>query len=87
MSQQSTTEGTGSGEQLPTPTTPPEPTPDPEPAKPTKASKVAGEGSGRFAVYNKTLLQFVGPVVDKKPTTADAKKLVPEGHQLEVREV
>jgi hypothetical protein len=86
MSEQSTTEGTGSTEQqLPTPT--PDPTPPPEDVKPTRASKSSGEGSGRFAVYNKTLLQFVGPVVDKKPTTAEAKKLVPEGHQIEVREV
>jgi hypothetical protein len=38
-------------------------------------------------VYNTTLTQFVGPVTDTKPTTAEANKLVPKGHKAEVREV
>lgn len=70
-------------QQLPTP--PPEPTPDPEPTSTEDTPK--GTGSGRYAVFNATLTQYVGPVMDKKPTAADAKKVVPKGHKAEVREV
>lgn len=76
-------------QQLPTPGAPeptPEPTPEPD-VKPKTKSKDTGTGSGRFAVYNETLTQYVGPVVDKKPTQAEASKLVPKGHKATVREV
>lgn len=33
-------------------------------------------GSGRFAVYDTTLLRYVGGVVDKRPSKAEANKLV-----------
>jgi len=43
-------------------------------------------GSGRFAVYDNRIRQFVGGVVDKRPTKAEAKKAA--GHDdVEVREV
>jgi hypothetical protein len=66
-----------SPEQLPTPGSPPPPDPEPAPAPGT---------SGRYAVYDKTLLRFVGPVTDKRPTKAAVKDLVGD-HDHEVREV
>lgn len=71
-------------QQLPTPT--PEPTPAPEPT-PDVAPKPEATGSGRYAVYNTTLGQYVGPVTTSKPKAAEAKALVPQGHKYEVREV
>lgn len=44
-------------------------------------------GSGRFAVYDTKLLRFVGPVVDKRPSKAQANKLVHTPDAYEVREV
>lgn len=64
------------------PATPPAP---PAPAPEVKA-KPKDDGK-RWCVYNSTLTQFVGPVVDKKPTAPEAAKLVPKGHKVEVREV
>lgn len=55
----------------------PEPTEDaPEPT-----------GSGRFALYNETLEQYVSPVVDNRRDLADARKAQPKDHTLSVREV
>lgn len=70
----------------------PTPAPDADPTEATTPSpdvqpKPEATGSGRYAVYDLTLTQYVGGVVDKKPTQADAKKLVRKGHKFEVREV
>lgn len=77
-----------SGDPLPTPAPAPDPTPDPE-VKATRSRKsaAADDHGTRYCVYNLTLTQFVGPVVDVKPTATEAKKLVPKGHDVEVREV
>lgn len=37
-----------------------------------------------YAVYNRTLGRYVGPVVDKKPSKADANKRVAKGHTTAV---
>lgn len=73
-------------EQLPTPP-PPAPKPDPEPEPEAKRTKASSTGSGRFAVYNATLTQYVGSVMDERPKQADANKMVPKGHKAEIREV
>lgn len=69
----------------------PAPPPSENPPAPTPSEDIKAKpdptGSGRYCVYDLTLTQYVGPVVDKKPTTADAKKLVRKGHKFEVREV
>jgi hypothetical protein len=68
------------GSTLPTPEESPTPEATPEPAKPEPT------GSGRFAVYDNRILQFVGGVVDKRPTKAEAKRAA--GHDdVEIREV
>ena len=40
-----------------------------------------------YAVYNTTLGRYVGGVTADKPSAKDAKALVPEGHEVEVRAV
>lgn len=40
-----------------------------------------------YAVFNTTLQQYVGPVTTGKPSSTEARKLVPEGHGVEVRPV
>lgn len=40
-----------------------------------------------YAVFNTTLQQYVGQVTEDKPTATEARKLVPEGHDVEVRAV
>jgi hypothetical protein len=57
-----------------TPTTPPETGDETETATGPEAPKPTG--SGRFAVYDTTLLRYVGGVSDKRPSKADANKLV-----------
>lgn len=37
------------------------------------------EGTGRFAVYDKTLERYVGDVTDSKPSAKDAKALTHDG--------
>lgn len=59
----------------------PSPAPDPKPA-----SKPADEAAVRYAVYDTRYLRFLPGVHDKKPSKADAKKIV--GHDdFEIREV
>lgn len=41
--------------------------------------------AGRWAVYDTTLLRFVGGVHTKKPTKKQAEGLAAEGHEVEVR--
>ena len=72
-------------EQLPTPT--PAPTPEPQAEPEAKRTKASPSGSGRFAVYDATLTQYVGSVMDERPKQADANKMVPKGHKAEIREV
>ena len=50
-----------------------------------QASAPEPTGSGRYAQYDKTLLRFVGGVVDKR--TGVDKSLRVKGHEYEVREV
>lgn len=40
-----------------------------------------------YAVYDATLGRYVGGVTTDKPTAKDAKGLVREGHEVEVRAV
>jgi hypothetical protein len=55
----------------------------PEPVTTTKAKPT---GSGRFAVYDRRILQYVGGVAESKPTKAEAKRAV--GHDdFDIREV
>jgi hypothetical protein len=49
-------------------------------------SSTRSTGSGRFALYDKSLTRFVGPVVDSK-SAANDKGLKVKGHTYEVREV
>lgn len=63
-----------------------EPTPQP-PDDPTPPAPPEQSGTGRFAVYDETIRQYVGGVVDKRPTKAEARKLVREGHDFTVKEV
>jgi hypothetical protein len=55
-------------------------------ASDTYTPPAEGDRKG-FAVYNLTLGRYVGGVQATKPTKADAGKLVPEGHDVEVRPV
>lgn len=64
--------------QLPEPTDPPEP---------VKARSGAAAEPTRYAVYDDTLTQYVGPVTTRKPSKADAAKLVRKGHDFTIREV
>jgi len=57
------------------------------PETPAEGVSERSTGSGRFAVYDTTLLRFVGPVVDKRPSKAQANKLVHTPDAYEVREV
>lgn len=41
----------------------------------------------RYAVYDNTLRQYVGPVTENKPTSSAARKLVRQGHDFTIREV
>lgn len=48
----------------------------------------APEGDGMFAVYNETLLRFVGPTFATKSEASKAKsQLAKQGHKLTVRKV
>jgi hypothetical protein len=56
--------------------------------EPVATPKPSAPSSGRFAIYDNVLRQFVGSVgvVDKRPTKAEAKRAV--GHDdYEIREV
>lgn len=68
-----------------------EPTPAPladERQSPPADDKPAPTGSGRFALYDKTELRFVGSVVDsRKAANAAANHDKRKGHDYEVREV
>jgi len=68
-------------QQLPTDPTPPEETAPPSTPEPT-----AADATG-WAAYDETLKRFVGPVVEKKPTAADLKKLGPSSHKITARKV
>lgn len=61
------------------PTTTPDP--EPEPAQPTAAERTG------YAVYDLTILQFVGGVTKDKPSAKAARELVAEGHDYEIRAV
>lgn len=73
-------------------TTPPQNPPTenpPEDAAPdvyTPTLPPENKGSGRFAVYDKTLERYVGTVQDSKPTSTDARKLTGD-HGYAIREV
>ena len=43
--------------------------------------------SGRWAVYDTKLMRYVGDVTDKRPTKADANKLVHTPGAFAIREV
>lgn len=63
----------------------PEATPDPS-AAPPPADNNSSTDAKRYAAYDTRYQRFVGPVTDKKPSLAQAKKLV--GHDdVEIREV
>lgn len=74
-------------DQLPTPAPTPDATPPADSNPPVKARGKAPDGQVRYCVYNTTLTQYVGPVTEDKPKAADAKRLVPKGHEYEIREV
>lgn len=44
---------------------------------PADAAEAVATG---YKVYNRTLGRYVGPTTDTKPSNADARKAVPEGH-------
>lgn len=44
------------------------------------ADRSDDDGATGYAVYNRTLGRFVGPVTDKRPSAAVAKRAVPDGH-------
>lgn len=60
-----------------------QPTPDPQPTPEPPAQ--ASTGSGRFCLYDLSLLRFVGPVVESR--RGIDKGLRVRGHDYEVREV
>lgn len=68
-------------------------TPAPAAAEAEKPAEKPAEKSSksevekRHAVYDLTHGRFVGPVLGKKPTKTEAAKLVPTGHDFEIREV
>jgi hypothetical protein len=83
-----------------TPTDEGTPTPTPTPEPPAEDGPVVvsmedakaelppdNEGSGRFAIFDTTLGQYVGPVRDAKPSRSDIKAVVAEGHSYTVLEV
>lgn len=65
------------------PANPPAPPADPKPP----ASEDGDQLADRFAVYDLTHQRFVGRVMDKRPSKADAAKMVAKGHDYEVRKV
>lgn len=71
--------------------TDPNPNPDPDPS-PDDAPPEPEEGSGRYAVYDNQLTQYVSGVHDSKAkATEEAKELRQsrrhKGHKLTVRQV
>lgn len=68
-----------------TDTKPAEGTETPEAKAPAKAKAETEEG--RYAVYDETLLRFIGRVHNTKAEATKAAKDGPKGHTLKVRKV
>lgn len=62
-------------------TTTPDPTPDPTPLPESDPSTTPDAGEGGYAVYDETLLRFVGGVHPKKADAEKARKSLPSSHK------
>lgn len=74
-------------ENSPEGTTPEAPEPTTAPAAEAPTLPAENSGSGRFAVYDTTLMRYVGSVSDKRPSKAEANKLVHTRDAYSIREV
>lgn len=71
-------------EQPETPPAPPEPAPEPEDTLTPAPEDAPDDVATGYAVYDRTLARYVGPVTSKRPSKGDAAKLVGKGHTAAV---